>query len=92
MLALLLVNRVLLKLSGPNNTFDGWLVTSNSVPVLSGGAADGSQYMIVPRTAAVTRAVFRLLDRKATDGEIEDLQHVMPAVFLDLWPSTLRAA
>src|SRR5947207_11680413 len=31
--------------------------------------------------AAVTRAVFRLLDRKATDGEIEDLQHVMPAVF-----------
>ena len=41
---------------------------------------------------AVTRAVFRLLDRKATDGEIEDLQHVMPAVFLDLWPSTLRAA
>src|SRR5207253_8964520 len=34
-------------------------------------------------TEAVTRAVFRLLDRKATEGEIEDLQHVMPPVFLD---------
>ena len=41
---------------------------------------------------AVARAVFRLLDRKATDGEIEDLQHVMPPAFLDLWPPTLRAA
>jgi uncharacterized protein (DUF2267 family) len=38
------------------------------------------------------RAVFRLLDRKATDGEIEDVQHVIPPILLDLWPPTLRAA
>lgn len=40
----------------------------------------------------VARAVFRLLDRKATDGEIDDLQRVMPAGLLGLWPPTLRAA
>jgi uncharacterized protein (DUF2267 family) len=38
------------------------------------------------------RAVFRLLDRKATDGEIEDVQHVIPPILLDLWPPNLRAA
>jgi uncharacterized protein (DUF2267 family) len=38
------------------------------------------------------RAVFRLLDRKATDGEIEDVQHLIPPILLDLWPPTLRAA
>ena len=38
------------------------------------------------------RAVFRLLDRKATDGEIEDVQHVIPPMLLDLWPPSLRAA
>jgi uncharacterized protein (DUF2267 family) len=41
---------------------------------------------------SVTRAVFRLLDKKATDGEIGDLQRVMPAGVIDLWPATLRAA
>jgi uncharacterized protein (DUF2267 family) len=41
---------------------------------------------------AGTRAVFRLLDRKATEGEIEDLQHVIPLILLDLWPPRLRAA
>ena len=38
------------------------------------------------------RAVFRLLDRKATDGEIDDLQRVIPDILLDLWPPRLRAA
>jgi len=41
---------------------------------------------------AGTRAVFRLLDRKATDGEIDDLHHVIPGILLDLWPRSLRAA
>jgi uncharacterized protein (DUF2267 family) len=41
---------------------------------------------------AVTRAVFRHLNRKATEGEIQDLQPVMPAGLLDLWPPSLRAA
>ena len=40
----------------------------------------------------VARAVFRLLDRKATDGEIQDVQHIIPPALLDLWPPTLRAA
>jgi uncharacterized protein (DUF2267 family) len=40
----------------------------------------------------VTRAVFRFLDRKATDGEIDDLLHIMPAALIDLWPPALRAA
>src|SRR5215472_7766961 len=36
------------------------------------------------------RAVFRLLDRKETDGEMEDVQHVIPPMLLDLWPPSLR--
>jgi len=38
------------------------------------------------------RAVFRLLERKSTDGEIDDLHNLIPALLLDLWPPTLRAA
>ena len=37
-------------------------------------------------------ALFRFLERKATYGEISDLQHVVPALLIDLWPATLRAA
>jgi len=40
----------------------------------------------------VARAVFRLLDRKTTDGEIQDIQHIIPPALLDLWPPSLRAA
>jgi uncharacterized protein (DUF2267 family) len=40
----------------------------------------------------VARAVFRLLDRKATEGEIEDIYRLMPLALLDLWPPRLRAA
>jgi uncharacterized protein (DUF2267 family) len=40
----------------------------------------------------ISRAVFRLLDRKATDGEIDDIQHVLPRALTDLWPPALRAA
>ena len=41
---------------------------------------------------AVMRALFRFLERKAADGEIEDIQSLLPRVLHDLWPSTLRAA
>jgi uncharacterized protein (DUF2267 family) len=37
-------------------------------------------------------AVFRLLDRKMTDGEIEDIEAIIPPVLSDLWPPSLRAA
>ena len=40
----------------------------------------------------LARAVFRLLDRKVTEGDIEDMRHLFPAVVLELWPPTLRAA
>jgi uncharacterized protein (DUF2267 family) len=46
----------------------------------------------ISNVETATRAVFRLLDRKATDGEIEDLQRVIPVTLLDLWPPSLRAA
>jgi uncharacterized protein (DUF2267 family) len=40
----------------------------------------------------VARAVFRLLEKKTIDGEIENVQHLMPVAVLDLWPPTLQAA
>lgn len=39
-----------------------------------------------------TRAVFRLLDRKTTDGELNDIQHVTPPALSGLWSPRLRAA
>ncbi len=41
---------------------------------------------------ALTRAVFRLLERKASDGEIQDVQHIIPKPLTNLWPPSLRAA
>jgi len=41
---------------------------------------------------SVMRAVFRFLERKAADGEIEDVRRTLPRVLDDLWPSKLRAA
>lgn len=41
---------------------------------------------------AVMRAVLRLLERKSSEGEIEDVQHLLPEVLDDLWPQDLRAA
>jgi uncharacterized protein (DUF2267 family) len=40
----------------------------------------------------VSRAVFRLLQRKVIDGEIEDLRHLVPRGVGDLWPPSVRAA
>lgn len=45
-----------------------------------------------PNAEIVARAVFRLLNRKIIDGEIEDVQYLLPNAVLDLWPPTLRAA
>jgi uncharacterized protein (DUF2267 family) len=41
---------------------------------------------------AIALAVFRLLDRKMTEGEIEDIEAIIPPVLSDLWPPSLRAA
>jgi uncharacterized protein (DUF2267 family) len=40
----------------------------------------------------VARGVFRLLDKKVSEGEIEEVQHLLPPAVLDLWPPSLRAA
>jgi uncharacterized protein (DUF2267 family) len=34
----------------------------------------------------VTRAVFTVLAKRVTEGEIEDVKHVLPAEIRDLWP------
>jgi uncharacterized protein (DUF2267 family) len=79
--------------------FDRWDPAAKPLPlrskndflaVLSSRLAGGGQS--ASNAEAVARAVFRLLDRKAADGEIEDLQRLMPPGALDLWPSALRAA
>jgi uncharacterized protein (DUF2267 family) len=78
--------------------FEHWSVSGKPLPLRSRNdfftlvshnmARDGEN--LNAETAA--RAVFRLLDRKATDGEIDDLHHVIPGILLDLWPPALRAA
>jgi uncharacterized protein (DUF2267 family) len=34
----------------------------------------------------VAHAVFMVLAKRVTDGEIEDVKHVLPAEIRDLWP------
>lgn len=41
---------------------------------------------------AILRAVFRMLERKTTEGEIEDLYNILPKGLRDFWPPALRAA
>jgi uncharacterized protein (DUF2267 family) len=41
---------------------------------------------------SVMRALFRFLERKAADGEIENIRQILPRALDDLWPSKLRAA
>jgi len=40
----------------------------------------------------IVRGVFRFLDKKAAEGEIQDLHDILPADLRELWPPTLRAA
>jgi uncharacterized protein (DUF2267 family) len=58
--------------------------------VLAGSLARNGEKEASAET--VTRAVFRLLDRKATDGEIANLQAILPPAVTDLWSPALRAA
>jgi uncharacterized protein (DUF2267 family) len=41
---------------------------------------------------AVARAVFRVLDRHVTAGEIANVKHVLPKAVRDLWPETVAQA
>ena len=48
---------------------------------------DGSQ-----EAEIIVRGVFRLLEKKAAEGEIQDLHDILPPDLQELWPPTLRAA
>jgi uncharacterized protein (DUF2267 family) len=42
------------------------------------------------RPESVARAVFIVLDRYTSDGEIEDIKHILPKAFHELWPNRKR--
>ncbi len=79
--------------------FEHWDPVGKPLPLRSGDefysglagslARDGEDGA---RAEIAVRAVFRLLDRKAMDGEIADLQALLPPAITDLWPPALRAA
>lgn len=81
--------------------FDHWDPTGKPLPLrsrndflstLSEYTARDSHGSPATDPEIVARAVFRLLDKKASDGEMGDIQHLMPGVLLELWPTVLRAA
>jgi uncharacterized protein (DUF2267 family) len=45
------------------------------------------RYEIDPERVA--RAVFQVVANRITEGEIEDVEHVLPREIRDLWPSTV---
>ena len=71
--------------------YEGWDPTGKPVRVrrketfLLGIAQQfPSADLIDPEKTA--RAVFRVLARRVSEGEIEDVKHVLPAGIRDLWP------
>jgi uncharacterized protein (DUF2267 family) len=34
----------------------------------------------------IVRGVFKMLSRRITEGEIEDIKHIMPPELRELWP------
>jgi uncharacterized protein (DUF2267 family) len=74
--------------------FDHWDPTGKPFPLRTRADFLGSLAACFTNDDAevAARAVFRLLEKKAADGEIESVQRLMPSALLDLWPETLRAA
>ena len=79
--------------------FDHWDPSGKPLPLRSRQDFLSAVSMLFSRdgeaawnSEAVSRAVFRLLDRKIIEGEIEDIQRLIPKAILDLWPPELRAA
>jgi len=81
--------------------FEHWDPTGKPLPLRAGNDFLASLSLYLARDAEgstdahpeiVARAVFRVLDRKVAEGEIGDIQHLIPGVVRALWPETLRAA
>ena len=68
----------------PQNSRADFLSTLSTYLARDGESTAGAE--------ALMRAVFRFLERKASDGEIEDVRTVIPRMLDDLWPRDLRAA
>ncbi len=75
--------------------YEGWNPAKNAVrdrskdhflARIQGELANGSE--IDPEQAA--RSVFLLLDRHVTHGEINDVEHILPAHIRQLWPEPHR--
>ena len=47
---------------------------------------------VTVRPESVVRAVFRVLERHTSDGEIEDVKHSLPKAILELWPARRKIA
>jgi uncharacterized protein (DUF2267 family) len=75
--------------------FDHWDPTGKPFPLRTRAdflAALSTCLTNISDAEVAARAVFRLLEKKAADGEIENLQRLLPLALQDLWPETLRAA
>ena len=79
--------------------FEGWEPSGKPLPIRNRSefvfllsrslARDGDRSS---DAEVVARGVFRLLERKVNDGEIDDIRHLMPPAILDLWPPASQAA
>jgi uncharacterized protein (DUF2267 family) len=71
----------------------------NQLPLLIRGAyfegwnpTDNPSAWELPHDEIVVKAVFRMLRRKADEGEIESLEGILPEDLQQFWPPKLRAA
>jgi uncharacterized protein (DUF2267 family) len=66
--------------------FENWVPNRNPLPW------EPHKNLLAPDVELIVRAVFRLLERKATEGEVTSLQDVLPPKLQVLWRSETRAA
>jgi uncharacterized protein (DUF2267 family) len=75
--------------------YEGWDPTGKPVPERSLEGFLAGVAVELPIDAdpeSVARAVFALLARRVSDGEIQDVKGVLPTVIRELWPAAPRAA
>src|SRR5690349_13888901 len=58
--------------------FEDWDITDKPLPW------ENAKGLLAPDVDGVVRAVFRVLEKKSTDGELEDLYPLLPAALRDL--------